>query len=127
MWKLGMLYCLMIIAWLCCMALFDWSLMEWINYTFLVGLSSAIITVCIRIWKTGFLDLFNDGFRIMGQFLNPAAKSRSLQRANKRIAEDEDLQQFKAGIAARLFQLTLSVAIISVCLTVIGLLNYYKN
>ncbi|MFJ5771852.1 DUF3899 domain-containing protein [Psychrobacillus sp. NPDC093180] len=113
------------IIWIGLKVVLNLSLIEWINYTFLYGLTATIISVCVVIWKTKFFNLFTSGFQSLEHFLLPMSKSRSLERANKELANDENLNQFKQKLAKVLFftMSSLSVSSISVC--VIGLMFFY--
>ncbi|MEX3625702.1 DUF3899 domain-containing protein [Viridibacillus arvi] len=107
------------------MLLLNWTLTEWINYTFLFGLAAAIISACINIWQTRFLNMFTRGFRSLGRFIIPMNKSRSLERANQQLADDANLNQFKEKIAQVLFFSIGSLAASSIFVSIIGLIIYY--
>ncbi|KYD05802.1 DUF3899 domain-containing protein [Heyndrickxia sporothermodurans] len=102
----------------------DLSLLNMINLTFLLGIIALVITVTINIWKTGFLSLFIDGFRVLGQFVIP--KTRSAIRADDRIKNDEQLNQWKANIAAWISYTFTNLAVISLTVSLISLIVYYQ-
>ncbi|ETT80995.1 DUF3899 domain-containing protein [Viridibacillus sp. FSL R5-0477] len=111
--------------WVGIMLLLNWTLVEWINYTFLFGLTAAIISACINIWQTRFFSVFTRGFRSLGHFIIPMNKSRSLERANQQLANDANLNQFKQKIAQVLFFSISSLAASSIFVSIIGLIFYY--
>ncbi|MFJ8066654.1 DUF3899 domain-containing protein [Psychrobacillus sp. NPDC096426] len=115
----------MAIVWIGFKVLLSWTLIEWINYTFLFGLITAIITACINIWQTKFFNLFTKGFQSLGHFLIPIGKSRSLERANQQLANDANLNQFKQKLARVFFFTMFSLSASSIFVCVIGLVIFY--
>ncbi len=75
------------------------------NFCFFWGLISLTLGACCYIWQTGFLDLFFEGFKKFGTMIMPP--SRSLERTNKQLKEDEALNIWKRSIFrnAKLFLL----------------------
>lgn len=100
------------------------TLLNWINLTFLLGIIALMITVTIKIWKTGFLSLFIDGFRVLGQIVIP--KTRSAIRADAQIKNDEQLNQWKDNIAAWISYTFTNLAVISLTVSLISLIAYYQ-
>lgn len=123
--KFSLLSSGIIVLWIVSRVLFHWTLAEWINYTFLLGLISAIVTASIKIWQTNFLDLFISGFQTMGQFFMPTARSRSLKRADQQLANDEDLKQFKETTANWIILFMSSFSTASIFISFVGLLFFY--
>lgn len=100
------------------------TLLNWINLTFLLGIIALMITVTIKIWKTGFLSLFIDGFRVLGQIVIP--KTRSAIRADAQIKNDVQLNQWKDNIAAWISYTFTNLAVISLTVSLISLIAYYQ-
>lgn len=113
------------LLWIASKVQFNWSIVEWINITFLFGLVFAIITACIKIWQSHFLDLFTNGFRMVGQFFMPIGKSRALNRADQQFSNDEGLKQFKQKTANFMFLFTSSLSGTSIIISVIALFVLY--
>lgn len=100
------------------------TLLNWINLTFLLGIIALMITVTIKIWTTGFLSLFIDGFRVLGQIVIP--KTRSAIRADAQIKNDVQLNQWKDNIAAWISYTFTNLAVISLTVSLISLIAYYQ-
>ena len=115
----------MVILWAALKLVMNWSLVDWINRSFLVGLVTAVLAACVKIWQTKFLDLFTGGFRSTGNFFMPISKSRSLERANEQLANDEGLKEFKQATARWLLLLMSSLAASSILSSMVGLFIYY--
>ncbi|GIN85042.1 hypothetical protein J6TS2_14280 [Heyndrickxia sporothermodurans] len=100
------------------------SLLNWINLTFLLGIIALAITVTIKIWKTGFLSLFLDGFRTLGQIIIP--KTRSAIRTDSQIKNDYQLNQWKENVATWISYAFTNLAVISLTVSLISLIAYYQ-
>lgn len=123
--KIILLNSFIALLWIGSKVQFNWSIVEWINITFLFGLVFAIVTACIKIWKSHFLDLFTNGFRMVGQFFMPIARSRALKRADQKLSNDEGLKQFKQRTANFMFLFTSSLSVTSIIISVIALFVLY--
>lgn len=99
------------------------TLLSWINSTFLVGIIALMAAVTIAIWKTGFLNLFTDGFKLIGNTITP--KTRSAERADNQLKNDPSLNQWKNNTAKWIAYICTNLAIISLTVSLISLIGYY--
>jgi hypothetical protein len=100
------------------------SLIDWINLTFLLGIIALAFTVTIKIWKTGFLSLFVEGFKVIGSTMVP--RTRSAERADSLIKSDDSLNQWKNNMASLISYTFMNLSIISLTLSLIGLITFYQ-
>ncbi|KAB2336661.1 DUF3899 domain-containing protein [Cytobacillus depressus] len=115
---------LILITWLGLIVAFQWSLIEWINITFLVGLLSLLAFTLVKITETGFFQLFTSGFKKINITLIP--KSRSHQRIDDQLNNDPNLQQFKKNYLNFLNNITFKLSITTMLLSLIGLIIFYQ-
>ncbi|MGE8203833.1 DUF3899 domain-containing protein [Heyndrickxia sp. NPDC080065] len=100
------------------------SILDWINMTFLLGIVALALTVTMNIWKTGFLSLFVEGFKVLGNWIVP--KTRSAVRTDYLIKNDDRLNQWKENIAAWTSFTFTNLAVISLTISIISLIVYYQ-
>jgi hypothetical protein len=108
--------------WVAAGAAFKWSLLEWINNTFLIGISALGIIVVINIWHTGSIDRLFEGFRLLGRAITP--KTRSQLWADQQIAADEVLSYHKERSILWMRRILLGLAFTSLAISVLGLCMY---
>jgi len=100
------------------------TLLTWINNTFLIGIIALVAAVTINIWKTGFLTIFIDGFKLLGNMITP--KTRSAERADYLIKNDSGLNQWKSDVTKWISYMCTNLAIISLTVSLISLFRYYQ-
>lgn len=79
------------------------------NRIFLLGLLALVVGAFAYVRNTGFLAPFSQGLHMLGQGVRRT--SRSLQRENDRLLQDEGLQSWKQGMYRGLSWFTVSVGI----------------
>lgn len=110
-------------CWYLLLFMMDWQIVETINLTFMASLIAFIIFACIHILRTGFLHIFIDGFRKIGNALS--SKSNAMQRADAQLKSDENLQGFKNRINKWIYDVTFSFSVASLIVSLVGLVMYY--
>lgn len=122
MYKKFSVFFLLILIWVAIKAADFLTLIDWINYSFLVGILGLMVAACFVIIKTGFLSLFMNGFRIIGSYMTP--KARAMEQVDEMIKEDENFQEFKKNITSKLAILSFQIGISSILISIIGLIVY---
>ncbi len=100
------------------------TLLSWINSTFLVGIIALMAAAIMNIWKTGFLTLLTDGFKLIGNTIIP--KTRSAERADNLMKNDHSLNQWKHDVAKWISYICTNFAIISLTVSLVSLIGYYQ-
>jgi hypothetical protein len=108
--------------WIAAGVAFKWSLLEWINNTFLIGISALGIIVVMHIWHTGSIDRLIEGFRLLGRAITP--KTRSQLWADQQIDADEVLSFHKEMSILWMRRILIGFAITSLAISVLGLCVY---
>ncbi|WP_181884348.1 DUF3899 domain-containing protein [Neobacillus piezotolerans] len=116
-------FILFIIMWLIAKFVLSMSWIEFINHSFLAGISFLMASAIFLILKTGFLTLFMEGFNKVGSFISP--KSRAMEREDERAKEDESLAEFKGSLLRHLITYTSLIGFSSVSVSLLGLIIYY--
>jgi hypothetical protein len=98
------------------------SLVDFINHSFLVGIISILTGACFVIFRSGFLTLFFQGFRTIGAFVVP--KSRAMERADQLVAEDKGWQHFKNKMSRQLALYAFLLGFSSIAVSLVGLVFY---
>ncbi len=121
--KKSTVFLLLIITWLIAKFVLSMSWIEFVNRSFLVGISLLLASAIFLILKTGFLTLFLEGFTKVGSFISP--KSRAMEREDERAREDESLAEFKRGLLRQLITYTSIFGFSSVSVSLLGLFFFY--
>lgn len=82
---------------------------ETANRIFLLGLLALVVGAFAYVRNTGFFAPFSQGLHMLGQGVRRT--SRSLQKENDRLLQDEELQSWKQGLYRGLSWFTVSVGI----------------
>ncbi|UZH06080.1 DUF3899 domain-containing protein [Heyndrickxia coagulans] len=112
-----------LLIWAAVKLYFEWDLLQMINYTFLIGISTLAIFTLLKILRTGFLDLFMSGFLQIGRALFP--KSRSQERADRLIDNDPVIQNMKQILSHAVFKVSGFVSMTSLAISFISLAFWY--
>lgn len=121
--KTSSLYVFFILFWLAALVKLDWTITETVNITFMVGLIALMGAASIKVLQSGFLALFLDGFRRIGQSL--AVRSHAMERAEEQLKNDVSLREFKQQTARWLFHAITACSVVSMAYSLIGLIVYY--
>ena len=117
-------YAFFILLWICALPILQWSVMETVNTTFMVGLIALLLAAFIKILQSGFLALFLSGFKKIGSSLS--SNSNAMERVERQLKNDRSLQNFKEQVGKWLFHSITACAIVSLSLSVVNLVVYYS-
>lgn len=115
-------FMLTVTVWIVIKIASDLSLVDFINNSFLVGIISLLAGACIVIFRSGFLSIFFQGFRVMNSFIAP--RSNAMERAEQLVAEDERWQNFKIKYSSQVAVSALWIGFSSITVSLIGLALY---
>lgn len=121
MWKVY-LFIMVALAW-AGMGVFGFlSLLEWSNFSFMIGIICILITAVSSILKSGFLTPFFSGFKLVSERM--LRKSRTMERTDRMT--EEELKEFRNKAYLVISQVSLVIGIASLTMTVIGLFLFYS-
>ncbi|EGQ20608.1 hypothetical protein HMPREF9372_3515 [Sporosarcina newyorkensis 2681] len=93
------------------------------NVTFLIGLISLTSFVILKIIQSGFFDLFFTGMYQIKRFI--FRKSNTETRIENQLSEDFQLQKFKKGAYEWTLAISLTIALSSLVMSLLGLILFY--
>lgn len=89
----------------------------------MIGLISLTFFVVLKIIQSGFFDLFFTSMHQLKSFI--FRKSKAETRIEKQLSEDIQLQEFKKRAYGWSLTITLTVALSSLVMSLLGLVLFY--
>ena len=97
---------------------FQLTIMEWTNLTFLISLISFLLAACLTIVASGFLDYFFQGFIRLNNVI--FRKPRALEKIDENYKHSSDMKNLKETMTKIFIQQAILIGMCTLLLSIIG-------